>query len=125
MSTLYEKRGRRYVPAREEVALNGFPEGAHLVVVKPGQTTVTYRVHPEHAALLAASGEAFEAMCAAIQREAQSQPSKPLTEEQRKALDEFIACGGLPTFTRQSAASIANAAIRELIRVAANQKALA
>lgn len=119
MSTLYEKQGRRYIPVREEVALNSFPEGAHLVVVKPGMKTVTYGIDPNHAALLAASGEAFENMCQAIQRVAQAQPNHKLTDQQREALDKFIACGGLPTFTRRSAADIANAGIRELVRVAA------
>ena len=55
MTTLYEKRGRRYHPVREEMHYNSFPSGAHLVIVNPGQKSVRYSIAPDHAALLVAA----------------------------------------------------------------------
>lgn len=52
--TLYEKRGRRYVPVAEEVAYDAFPEGAHLVVVQPGLRSTIFRINPDEAAIRAA-----------------------------------------------------------------------
>lgn len=54
MNTLYEKRGRRYVPVAEPVAIYSLPAGAHLVVVEPGIRTVTCRIDPAEAAIRAA-----------------------------------------------------------------------
>lgn len=54
MNTLYEKRGRRYVPVAESVAIDSLPSGAHLVVVEPGIRSVTRRIDPAEAAIRAA-----------------------------------------------------------------------
>src|SRR4030067_3839168 len=108
MTTLYQKQGRRYVPAREEVILNSMQEGAHLAIVKPGITTVTYNIEPDHAALIAASGPAYEAMCQAIQQAFAREPDRPLTKRQRAILEQFIEAGGGPDFRLKSAGGRAN-----------------
>ena len=40
--TLYEKKGNRYYPLREEIEYDSLPEGAHLVIVSPGRRTIKY-----------------------------------------------------------------------------------
>lgn len=119
MSTLYEKRGRRYFPASETVILDGLPAGNHLVTVKPGSKTVLCNINPDHASLIAASEEAKAAMCAAIQQAMAREPSKPLTPKQRKIMDDFVAAGGFPVFSRKAAADVAKAGIDALITAAA------
>ena len=41
MSTLYEKRGRRYHPVRDTAAMDGLGNGAWLVVVEDGMRGVS------------------------------------------------------------------------------------
>lgn len=52
--TLYEKRGRRYVPVQyyDPAALDGLPDGAHLVVVEPGGRYTRYSINPDHVNVL-------------------------------------------------------------------------
>lgn len=116
--TLYEKRGRRYYPVREEVIMDSYPEGAHLVIVKPGLRTVTRGITPDYASLIAAANDARDAMCKAILEAMKSEPDHPLTAVQRKKLDAFIAAGGTPVFRRRCAADIADAGIKALIEAA-------
>jgi len=57
--TLYEKRGRRYIPVAEydAAALDALPEGFHLVHVEPGVRTWRLRIEPDQAPLIAALQE--------------------------------------------------------------------
>ena len=41
MSTLYEKRGRRYHPVHDTAAMDGLGNGAWLVVVEDGMRGVS------------------------------------------------------------------------------------
>lgn len=92
--TLYIKKGRRYKPWGMIYDLNGLPEGAHLVVVKPGSQGLLYNVEPERAALLAAMREATEAMIDAMREASELQPLQvPITQEQRALLDKLKATG--------------------------------
>lgn len=54
--TLYIKKGRRYIPAREwsPELMDSLPEGHYLVSVTPGCKSVRHNVKPEAAPLLAA-----------------------------------------------------------------------
>jgi hypothetical protein len=117
MNTLYERRGRRYFPTSEMFCLDALPAGSHLVTIKPGSKTVLCNIDPDHAALIAASAEAKGAMCAAIQQAMAREPNKPLTPKQRKIMDEFVAAGGFPVFSRKAAADVAKAGIDALIAV--------
>lgn len=120
-TTLYEKRGRRYYPVSEFFALDALPAGAHLVTIRPGLKTVQCSINPDHAALIAASGPAMDAMRAAIQQAMAREPSKPLTPKQRRIMDDFVAAGGFPMFSRKSAHDVAEAGIRALIDAAARR----
>jgi hypothetical protein len=121
MSTLYEKRGRRYYPVAEMFSLDTLPAGSHLVTVRPGLKTVLCNVNPDHASLIAASREAKDAMCVEIQKAMAREPNKPLTRKQREILDQFVAAGGFPMFSRKAAADVANAGIAVLIDIAARK----
>lgn len=91
---LYQKVGRRYKPWGMIYDLNGIPQGAHLVVVKPGSQSMLYNVDPDRAALLAAMREATEAMIDAMREASELKPQQaPITQEQRDLLDKLKATG--------------------------------
>lgn len=123
MTTLYEKRGRRYYPVSEVVRIDALPEGSYLVTVRPGLKTVLCDIEPDHASLIAAAEEAKEAMCKAIQAAMARKPNRPLTKRQREILDQFIAAGGFPMFSMKCAADIASAGIGALVLAAAGKRA--
>jgi hypothetical protein len=56
MTTFYKKVGKKYVAVSEyDSELRGaMPEGAHLVIVKPGSTFTKYDIDPNYASMLAA-----------------------------------------------------------------------
>ena len=96
MTTLYEKRGRRYhaVSEYDPLVMDSMPAGAHLVVVEPGVRSTRYQVKPEHAPLLAAlhahRGELIE-----ILREASRQrPRRIITRRERRAWAAYCAVMG-------------------------------
>ena len=66
--TLYEKRGRRYVPVAEENAFAGIPEGWWLVHVKPGGLSSRRMLTPAHAEVEAAMRLAEDVMVEAMRR---------------------------------------------------------
>lgn len=115
MSTLYEKRGRRYFPVSEMFSIDGLPAGSHLVTVNLGSKTVLCGIEPDHASLIAASAEAKSAMAAAIQQSMAREPNRPLTRKQREIMDQFVAAGGFPIFSRKAAADVAKAGVDALI----------
>ena len=55
MTTLYKKVGRRYKPVAEHEEWDSFPEGAHLVICRPGSTMRRFGIEPDRAGLLAAA----------------------------------------------------------------------
>ena len=55
MTTLFKKVGRRYRPVAEHEEWDSYPEGAHLVVCRPGSTLRRFRINPDTASLLAAA----------------------------------------------------------------------
>jgi hypothetical protein len=123
MTTLYEKRGRRYHPVAEMFSLDSLPIGIHLVTVQAGLQTVTYNVNPDHASLIAASRDAKAAMCAAMHRAMAREPVRPLTSKQRKIMDQFVAAGGFPVFSRKSALDVVDAGIAALIAASTGRAA--
>lgn len=70
MTTLFEKRGRRYYPVRDTDAYQGLGLGSWVVTVmrQDGCTLTTMRqlVKPDHAAVLASMALAREAMVSAM-----------------------------------------------------------
>ncbi len=62
MTTLYKKVGKRYRPVAEHEEWDSYPEGAHLVVCRPGSTMRRFNVDPDRAGLLAAAERLREAL---------------------------------------------------------------
>lgn len=55
MTTLYKKVGKRYRPVADHEEWDSYPEGAHLVVCRPGSTMRRFDIDPDRAGLLAAA----------------------------------------------------------------------
>ncbi len=84
MSTLYEKRGRRYVPVREEFHPDHLPAGTYLLKIQPGTTSITRIVQEDHAGFLAAAKVAHDAMARAISEATRPHPAREITRPKLK-----------------------------------------
>lgn len=116
----YEKVGRRYRPMYEydQVLLDSFPRGSHLVMCYPGGQSRRYNIDPNHAAMIAAGRVAEEAMSAAIRQASEMRPTKALlTEGQRKAWRRLAKELGddAAALTIPSAREIAEAGVQAMI----------
>lgn len=112
----YEKVGRRYRPVYEydQVLLDSFPKGNHLVMCYPGGQSRRFNIEPNHAALIAAGRVAEDVMCKAIQQASELRPQRtPLTEGQRRAWKKLAKEFGddLATLSIASARDIAEAGL--------------
>ena len=115
----YEKVGRRYKPVHEydQVLLDSFPKGTHLVMCYPGGQSRRFNIDPNHAAMIAAGRVAEDAMCDAMRRASELRPQRtPLTEGQRRAWKRLAKEFGddLATFSGSSARDIAEAGLAAL-----------
>jgi hypothetical protein len=84
----YEKVGRRYKPVYEydQLLMDSFPKGAHLVLCYPGGQSRRFNVDPNHAAMIAAGRLAEDAISKVIMDATALRPSRtPITEGQRRA----------------------------------------
>ena len=91
-TTLYEKRGRRYVPLREysPEVMDAMPSGSHLVVVSPGSRFVRFNVEPDHATLLAALREHREALLEILRKSSAARArTGPLSPRERRAYEAY------------------------------------
>jgi hypothetical protein len=89
----YKKEGRRYVPVYEydQVLLDAFPKGTHLVDVYPGGSSRRYNIIPAYAPMIAAGRVAEDIISKALMRASDMRPKNaPLTPGQRKAWDNLI-----------------------------------
>lgn len=92
---LYRKvmKGQRttYEPVSQWVATDGFPQGAHLVIVNPGVRSTYFKIEPAYADLIAASKIALEAMTQRISEacKLRQQKTKATPAEQR-AFDLYL-----------------------------------
>lgn len=102
MKTLYEKRGRRYVPVAEygREMTDMLPEGAHLIIVQPGSKTTLYNVEPDRAAIILGVQQSLDQVCKLLLEANSAKPSrKPITPEQKTAWDNLQqAFGGGPYY---------------------------
>ena len=102
MRTLYEKKGRRYVPVAEygREMTDMLPEGAHLIIVQPGSKVTLYNVEPDQAAIIAGAQGPLDRVCQLILEAGAARPSrKPITPEQKTAWDNLQqAFGGGPYY---------------------------
>ncbi len=115
----YEKVGRRYKPVHEydQVLLDSFPKGTHLVMCYPGGQSSRFNIDPNHAAMIAAGRVAEDAMCDAMRRASELRPQRtPLTEGQRRAWKRLAKEFGddLATLSGSSARDIAEAGLAAL-----------
>lgn len=84
----YEKVGRRYKPVYEydQVLMDAFPKGNHIVMCYPGGQSRRYNVDPNYAAMIAAGRVAEDAVCTAMMKASELKPQRtPLTPEQQRA----------------------------------------
>lgn len=115
----YEKVGRRYKPVYEydQILMDSFPKGAHMVMCYPGGQSRRYNIDPNYAAMIAAGRVAEDAMCKAIQTASELRPRQtPITEGQRRAWKKLAREFGdeLATLNISSAHDIAQAGIKAL-----------
>ena len=90
MTTLYKKVGRRYRPVAEHEEWDSYPEGAHLVVCRPGSTMRRFDIDPDRAGLLAAAEPLRDQIMAIVVEKMRMRPTKrPLTLKQRQAWETF------------------------------------
>lgn len=111
--TLYEKRGRRYLPVYDSDAYRGLFNGSWLVVVRDGCKSIQ-AITPARAAWVAAAEGARDAMVAAIMRASERRPrDEPLRAKEQRAYEAWRAIMGEDTMylKRDSAQDIARAGI--------------
>ncbi len=116
----YEKVGSRYQPVHEydQVLLDSFPKGNHLVMCYPGGQSRRFNIEPNHAAMIAAGRVAEDAMSDAIRRASELRPQKSLlTEGQRRAWRKLARELGddAAALTIPSARDIAEAGVQAMI----------
>jgi hypothetical protein len=84
----YEKVGRRYKPVYEydQIMMDAFPKGTHIVMCYPGGQSRRYNIDPNYAAMIAAGRVAEDAICRAISTASELRPQKtPITPGQQRA----------------------------------------
>jgi hypothetical protein len=102
VTTLFQKRGRRYFPVAEYDPLitESFEYGHHLVSVSPGLKMTTYQVEPEQAPILAALREHRETLAKAIKEASAKRPSSGrLTQRELAAFQVWKEMIGQDAFT--------------------------
>lgn len=128
MSKLYERLPNgRYREARETVAMDSLPEGAHLIIVRPGSRATIHNIEPDHAALVAAAHDALPAMCRAVIESSgwNRNEGQPWTARELKAWEAFrraVGSEALGKLRVASAMNIAEAGVDALVKAAAGEK---
>ena len=90
MTTLYKKVGRRYRPVAEHEEWDSYPEGAHIVVCRPGSTMRRFDIDPDRAGLLAAAEPLRDQIRAlVVEKQRMSPARRPLTQAQADAWHAF------------------------------------
>lgn len=120
MTTFYKKVGRRYVAVNEydPELMDSFPQGEHLVSVRPGQESRRHRIDPAFAPMIAAGLYVEDAMTQAIYRaqELRYNDPIPMTARQRQLMEELTWSMNQSDvkWLRRSAAESAQAGLRVL-----------
>jgi hypothetical protein len=86
MTTLYEKRGKRYYPVAESEVWDSWPKGWHMVYVEPGSQKRRFRINPDNAALYAAFMQHEDKLVDVIIKAQKLKPvSRAITPRAKKA----------------------------------------
>lgn len=104
----YEKVGRRYKPVYEydQVLMDAFPKGNHIVMCYPGGQSRRYNIDPNYAAMIAAGRVAEDAISSAIHKASELSPQRePLTKSQLKAWQNLAKEFGEDLCTLQGAST--------------------
>lgn len=120
MTTLYKKVGRRYKPVAEHEEWDSYPEGAHLVVCRPGSTMRRFDIDPDRAGLLAAAEPLRDQIMAIVVEKMRMRPTKrPLTPLQRQVWESFKGVMGQDGYLLEypSVAEIADAVVDLIVGV--------
>lgn len=112
----YEKVGRRYKPVYEydQVLMDAFPKGNHIVMCYPGGQSRRYNIDPNYAVMIAAGRIAEDAICDAIRKASEMKPQRtPITLGQKKAWEKLAKefGDGLATLSLGSARDLAEAGV--------------
>jgi hypothetical protein len=92
---LYCKVGKKYVPMNDPYAYDGLREGFWLIKIEKGFTSIRQQIYPEKAPLTAAARQIEDKLIGIIRKASEARPTKiPLTPEEKKDWDEFIAKHG-------------------------------
>lgn len=115
----YEKIGRRYKPVYEydQILMDSFPKGSHLVVCYPGGKSTHYNIDPAYAPMIAASRVAEDAICSELRKASEAKPNrKPITERQRASWEEMKDAFGDEFFglTLPSSRDLAEAGVKAM-----------
>ena len=91
MATLYEKRGRRYVPVADDRVWDHWPQGFHIVYVPyDGSRSTRFNINPDNAAFYAAIQKKENELRKEIDACFKFRPaSRELTPAQAKAWNAF------------------------------------
>ena len=90
MTTLYKKVGKRYKPVAEYEEWDSYPEGAHLVVCRPGSAMRRFNIDPDRAGLLAAAEPLRGQIRALVVELHKMRPTRrPVTMQQAAAWRRF------------------------------------
>lgn len=118
--TLYEKRGKRYFPVREERYWDAWPAGFHLVYADPdGGRSFRFNINPDTAAMQAAAMAKQDALRKVLNHALAMRPAtRPVTEQQSKAWESFRKAMGNDGYIVEydSVIGIIDAMIAELLR---------
>ena len=93
----YEKVGRRYKPVAEydNMLMDSFPKGDHLVMCYPGGSSRRFNINPAYAPMIAAGRVAEDAISKAVVKASEMRPhNKPITEKQKKAWEALAKAFG-------------------------------
>jgi hypothetical protein len=92
---IYRKVGKKFVPVNDPYAYDGLREGFWLIKVDKGSTSIRQQICPEKTALTAAARLMEDKLIDIIRKASEARPMKtPLTPEQKKDWDKFIAKHG-------------------------------
>ena len=93
----YEKVGRRYKPVAEydNMLMDSFPKGDHLVMCYPGGSSRRFNINPAYAPMIAAGRVAEDAISKAVSKASEMRPhNKPITEKQKAAWEALAKAFG-------------------------------